>query len=198
MANAREEITKDDVQDRLLKILYEEPCLVLALKEKYVTDEIWKICIEREPSLFKQMKHPSEDVCYYAVGIDGYNLKYVRSKFNYVKMTDKLIYMAVTSCPKSILFVPEKMISTGLKEMAFDRDPALMLNYDDVRPEYIKRKVEEDSRFLKYLPNADEDLVCEALIKDPNLIVYYSEPTEKMKQILETYHPAVYALYSQI
>ena len=190
-------ITKDIVQDRILKTLFDEPTLVLALKEKYVTDEIWKFCIEREPSLFKQIKNPSEDVCNFAVETDGYNLKYIRSKFQYIKITEKMVYVAVNNCPKAILFVPPKLVTNGLKELAFDKDPSLMVNFDDIRPEYINRKVEEDSRYLRYIPNADEEMICNALIKDPNLIVYYSNPTEKMKKTLEQYHPAVYELYSQ-
>jgi len=190
-------INKDIVQDRVLKLLYEEPSLVLALKEKYVTDEIWKFCIEREPALFEQMKHPSIELCNYAVSVDGYNLKYIRSTFNYIKITEKMVYVAVNNCASAILFVPPKLLSTGLKELAFDKDPSLMINYDDIRPEYIRKKLDEDPAYLKYIRNADENLICDVLIRNPNMIVYFDTLTPKMTTVLKEYHPNVFELYSK-
>jgi hypothetical protein len=185
---------KDIIQDRLMRVLYNEPGLVTCLKDRYVTDEIWMFCIEREPSVFEEMKHPDESICNFAVKIDGNNLKYIKENFTYIPITEHMVYDAVNSCPKAILYVPEEMLknNTGLKEMAFDKDPALMMYFEDIRPEYIKRKVLENPSYLKYIQNPDEELVCEALKRNPNICVYFDNFTPRMLETLKEYHPGVY------
>ena len=48
------------VRTKMLNVIMEDPEIVELFKEKYVDETIWKYCIEREPSLFKKMKHPSD------------------------------------------------------------------------------------------------------------------------------------------
>ena len=128
-------------KNKILNAIINDPEIVVLLKEKYVDEEIWKYCIEREPSLFKKMKHPSESLCMFACEVDGSNLRYIRNKFNYIPITHIMAVTAVKSNPKAILFVPNKLLDDSLKEMAFDADPSMMLYFDDIRPEYIEKLI---------------------------------------------------------
>ena len=38
------------VKTKILNAIVEDPEIVLLLKEKYVNEEIWKFCIERDPT----------------------------------------------------------------------------------------------------------------------------------------------------
>jgi hypothetical protein len=111
-----------------------------------------------------------------------------------------MAYIAVNNCPQALLYVPSKILkdNNALKEMAFDKDPSLMVYFNDIRPDYIKRKVLENPSCLKYIKNPDEDLVCEAMIKNPNTCVYIDKFTPRMIDTLREYHPNVYELQSQL
>lgn len=180
---------------KILNAIVNDPEIVILLKEKYVNDEIWKFCIEREPSLFKNMKHPSEALCMYACEIDGGNLKYIRNKFKYVNITDIMVMTALKSNPKAILYVPKKMLNDSLKEYAFDQDPSLMAYFDDIRYEYIEQKIEENPFVLQYIKYPSETLVCNAIKKSPNICSYINNMTDRMLMTLREYHPDYYALY---
>ena len=186
------------IRNRLLKVLVEDPTMILVLKNKYITDDLWKFCIEREPSLFQEMKNPSEEMCEFALHADGSNLKYIRKNFPYIKITKKMAYISILSCPKAILYVPDKILDEGLKEMAFEKDPSLMKEFKYIRPDYINKKIIENPANIKYINNPDEDLVCNALIIEPNVCVYFEKLTPRMISTLQQYHPQFLDLYQNI
>jgi hypothetical protein len=55
-------MSNENIQDKVLRLLYTDPDMVTLIKDKYLTDEIWMFCIEREPSVFEEMKRPNEKV----------------------------------------------------------------------------------------------------------------------------------------
>ena len=173
----------------------DDPEIVTILKEKYVDEEIWKFCIEREPSLFKKMKHPSESICKFACEIDGANLRYIVNKFSYIPITSTLCYISVRSNSKAILYVPKKFLNDGLKEMAFRKDPSLMAYFDDIREEFIESLVDEKPSAIQYITYLNEDFVCEQIKKNPNICVYINTMTDDMMKTLKEYHPQYFALY---
>ena len=185
----------DFIKTKILNAIMEDPEIVIMLKEKYVDEEIWKFCIEREPSLFRKMKHPSESICLYACEIDGSNLKYIKNKFTHVQITDVMVYTAVKSNPKAIMYVPKKLLNDGLKELAFWKDPILMENFDFIRPEFVQRILDEKPYAIQYIKHPDENIVCQAIIKSPEICVYLNEITEKMLCVLKEHHPNYYSLY---
>lgn len=199
MNNFTENDIREEINDRIYNILYDEPRLVIALKERYLSDDIWKFCIEREPSIFKEMKHPSQAVAEFAVDADGDNLQYLMSKFTHIKITESMVYKAIRSCPKALLYAPVYYRTNELKEYAFDKDPSLMMYFDsiEIRPEYKEKVLLQNPANIRYINNPDEDTVCELLKTTPNICVYLKDMTPKMWKILDEYHPAIYQLYSQ-
>jgi hypothetical protein len=193
-------LTHDEeiIKSRLLRILVDDPTMILVLKNKYITNDLWRFCIEREPSLFKEMKEPNEEMCEFALKVDGYNLKYIRRKFTYIKITKKMAYIAISTCPKAILYVPDKILDDGLKEIAFDKEPSLMKEFKNIRPEFISKKVRENPSNIKYVNNPDDDLVCEALIAEPNICVYFEKLTHKMVDVLKEHHPNFLEIYQNV
>ena len=187
--------TEGNIRNKILNAIMDDPEIVMIIKEKYVDEEIWKFCIEREPSLFKKMKHPSEAICMFACEVDGANLKYIKNKFNYVTITPGMVYVAVRSNPKAILSVPKKFLNDSLKEMAFDRDPSLMEYFDDIREEYVERIIESKPYAIQYIPHPSESFVCEQIEKNPNICVYINNMTDKMMETLERFHPNYFSLY---
>lgn len=187
--------TDGNVRNKILNMIMEDPEVVTLLKEKYVDEEIWKFCIEREPSLFKKMKHPSESVCMFACEIDGANLRQIVNKFSYIPITSTMVYVSVRSNPKAILYTPKKFLNDSLKEMAFDRDPSLMAYFDDIRKEYLETLIEEKPSAIQYVPHVSESLVCEIIKKNPNICVYINTMTDRMMETLKEYHPQYFALY---
>lgn len=186
---------KSVITTKILNAIVEDPEIVLLLKEKYVNEEIWKFCIERDPNLFKKMKHPSNEICMYACEVDGSNLKYIKHKFRYIKITDTMCFVSVKSNPKAILFVPEEFLNDELAEMAFDQDPSLMKHFKGVRKEYARKVIRERPYAVKYLPEICEEDICEVIKETPDIVPYMNWITEKELATLEKYHPAYFNLY---
>lgn len=184
-------ISKNEVSSKVLKVLYDEPSLVLALKEKYINDSVWRFCIEREPGLFKKMKHPSQKICEFAVEVNGKNLKYVVKRFKYVQLTEKMMLDAIRSYPKALLYIPSKYQTDGIKEYAFDRDPSLMLEFNDIRKDYIERKVLDEPYYLKFVKNADDRLICNVLKQNPNMIAYVENLTPEIIIFMKENYPDI-------
>ena len=165
--------------------------MILLLKNKYITDDVWEFCIEREPSLFKYMENPSLQVCYFALDQDGHNLKYIKNKFTEIKINRKMAYIAIRNCPKAIFYVPKTLLDDELKELAFEQDPTLMESFDNVRPEFVEGLLLRNPSYIKFIKNPDEALVCKLLKDYPNIIVYFSTITNRMRETLEMYHPEI-------
>ena len=184
----------DPIRERtILKLLSDDPSCILLLRSKCTTDNMWKVVIQLEPSLFQYMKDPSNEMCLYALKEDGSNLQYV-VKNPSVKLTSEMIYTAVSNYPAAIFDVPVEMRDNAIKEFAFDRDPTLIKNFTNVRKEYINRKIKEDPSFIRFLNNPDEDLVCKAIENDPNYCVYVKKFTPRIKKLIETLYPDIIPL----
>ena len=184
----------DPIRERtILKLLSDDPSCILLLRSKCTTDNMWKVVIQLEPSLFQYMKDPSNEMCLYALKEDGSNLQYV-VKNPSVKLTSEMIYTAVNNYPAAIFDVPAEMRDNAIKEFAFDRDPTLIKNFTNVRKEYINRKIKEDPSFIRFLNDPDEDLVCKAIENDPNYCVYVKKSTPRIKKLIETLYPDIIPL----
>ena len=184
----------DRIRERtILKLLSDDPSCILLLRSKCTTDNMWKVVIQLEPSLFQYMKDPSNEMCLYALKEDGSNLQYV-VKNPSVKLTSEMIYTAVSNYPAAIFDVPVEMRDNAIKEFAFDRDPTLIKNFTNVRQEYINRKIKEDPSFIRFLNDPDEDLVCKAIENDPNYCVYVKKFTPRIKKLIETLYPDIIPL----
>lgn len=184
----------DPIRERtILKLLSDDPSCILLLRSKCTTDNMWKVVIQLEPSLFQYMKDPSNDMCLFALQEDGSNLQYV-VKNPSVKLTPEMLYTAVKNYPPAIFDVPLEMRDNAIKEFAFDQDPTLIKHFKGVRKEYINKKIKEDPSFIRFLNNPDEDLICKAIENDPNYCVYVTNFTPRIRNLIETLYPDIVPL----
>lgn len=191
MININDSVAKT----KILKAIVEDPEIVLLLKEKYVDDEVWKFCIEREPTLFKKMKRPNEAICVFACSVDGGNLKYIKNKFKHILITGTLCMISVKSNPKAILYVPKSLMNDELKEMAFDNDPSLMIYFDDIREEYVEKIIREKPYAIQYIKRINEKMICDVIKESPAICTYFNKMTPMMIATLAEHHPNYYSLY---
>lgn len=177
------------IQERkLISLITDDPSCVLLMKNKYITDNMWKTAIHLEPSLFQYMKDPSNEMCLYALMEDGHNLQYILNNPN-IRLTTEMAYAAVASCPSVIFDVPANMRDNDIKEFAIDNDPTLLKYFSNIRKEYIDRKLRQDPCFARFLENPTEDMICKALISNPYYCTYVEKFTPRMKQIMEELYP---------
>lgn len=174
---------------KIYEMLNLDPANILLLKNKYVTEDLWRFCIEKEPKLFKKVKNPSLELCISAIEADGSNLKVIKKKFPRIKITKQMAYIAISNCPRVILDVPDDIIDDGLKEYAFDRDPTLLSAFSDVRSSYIEKKLAENPSFIRYIYEPSESQICEMIKINPNVCLYFGELTDAMKNTIKTYYP---------
>ena len=184
----------DPMRERaILKLLSDDPACILLLRNKRTTDNMWKVAIQLEPSLFQYMNNPSNEMCLFALKEDGNNLQYVVKNPD-VKLTPEMLYTAVKSYPAAIFDVPIEMRDNAIKEFAFDQDPTLIKNFVNIRKEYIQRKIKNDPSFIRFLNDPDEDLICKAIENDPNYCVYVKRFTPRIKKLIETLYPDIIPL----
>lgn len=188
-------ISNSSAKTKILRAIMSDPEIVLLLKEKYVDDEIWKFCIERDPNLFKKMKHPNDEVCMYACNVDGSNLKHIKNKFRHIKITDTMCLTAIRSNPRAILYVPKSLMNNELKEIACSEDPSLMIHFDDLREEFIEKLIREKPYAVKYVRKINESFICEMIKSTPTICTYFDKMTPKMIDIFREYHPNYFYLY---
>lgn len=174
---------------KIYEMLNLDPANILLLKNKYVTEDLWRFCIEKEPRLFKKVKNPSLELCISAIEADGSNLKVIKKKFPRIKITKQMAYIAISNCPRVILDVPDDIIDDGLKEYAFDRDPTLLSAFSDVRNSYIEKKLAENPSFIRYIYEPSESQICEMIKINPNVCLYFGKLTDAMKNTIKTYYP---------
>lgn len=187
-----------DTEQKLLNLLSDDPSLILLLKGKYITDSMWRLCIQKEPSLFQCMKEPSNEMCLFALAEDGNNLKYILESTD-ISPTREMIWTAVKSYPPIILDIPPNLISDSLKEYAFDREPSLMKNYDRIRHTYLERKLKEDPTLVRYVKRATDDMWINAIRKQPSICAYLQYPiSSKLYQFITEECPQVGNLFAPI
>lgn len=196
MINSNDELLKH----KLLNLLIDNPSFILLLKNKYIDDDVWKFCIEREPSLFKYMKTPSVEMCEFAVSNDGYNLKYIKNKFKYIPITKKMAYLAIHNSARALFYVPKDIIDIGLMELAFDSDPSLMKEFDfnQLRYEYVRRTLIDNPSYIKYINNPAEELIISAIKKEPNVCVYFENISPRVREVIDELYPDLLSLYPHL
>ena len=155
-------------EQRLIEMISNDPSIVIIFKNKYITDNMWKVAIENEPSLFQYMKQPSEEMILFALSEDGANVKYLENMG--VQMTPRMIYTAVKNYPGAIYLIPESYRSNRLKEFACTEDPSLMKELP-LKAHYIEGRLRKDPTLVRFLPSPTEDQLCNAIRHDPNVCV---------------------------
>lgn len=188
-------IKDSSAKTKILRAIMSDPEIVLLLKEKYVDDEIWKFCIERDPNLFKKMKHPNEEVCMYACMVDGSNLKHIKNKFRHIKITHAMCLTSVESNPRAILYVPRSMMNNELKEIACMEDPSLMVHFNDLEESFIEKVIKEKPYAIKYVKKVSESFLCEMIKSTPTICTYFDRMTPKMLDVFQEHHPNYFRLY---
>lgn len=192
MENQYEPIYDQKIYD----LLYDMPEAIVYLKSRYQTDQVWKYCIEREPKVFAMMKNPSVDMCVYALDIDGSNIITIRTKFTDIKIDKRMAYIALRTYPAAILHIPSEILNEEMFDLAFNAQPSLISQFNNLPYTYLLRKIRENPSIIKHMTNLREDLACVALSMDPNLCVYIPNLTTQMINLLRDLKPELAELYT--
>lgn len=186
---------ENEMDQKLFETLFDTPEMVLYLKNRYQTDRVWKFCIEREPSIFSKMDNPTEEIAQYALDVDGENIIPLVTKFDYIPITKKMAFTALRSYPGAILYIPEDVLTEEMMNMAFNAQPSLMSNFDNLTYDYLLRRIQERPSDIRFIQNPRDELIYLALERDPNLCVYFTSLTPRMINLLYDLKPELAAMY---
>lgn len=183
------EILNRDYMKFIRETVYADPQSILLFRQKLLTDDIWEIAIDQEASLFKYVKYPSIELCYYALDADGSNLRYIPSS----RINAKMVAIATRSNKKgSAPYIPKRFWDNGKYDSDFySKFDEGLTSKEQVYLEKIRKK----PNIIKEIDNPSEDLICEAIKLDPNIYLYYTNHTPKMKLIIEEYYPQLTSLF---
>ena len=184
-----------DREQKLLELLADDPSMILIFKKKYTTENMWKFCIENEPSLFQFMKNPSEEMILYALSEDGANIKYLKDMG--IALTPKMIYTAVKSYPGAIYLIPPELRTSKLREFACTEDPSLMKELP-LKKEFIDKRLKTDPTLVRFMKNPTEDQICNAIIADPNTCAYIEKFTPRIKELIKELYPEIIPLIPRL
>lgn len=180
---------------RILSFLIDDPTLILLIKSKYITNHMWMIALQGEPSLFQYMRDPSDEMCLFALKEDGNNLKHLITHYPN-KVTNEMIRVAIRSYPPAIFYLPSEKRTDPLKELAIDTDPSLLRDFPRMRRAYLRRKVYECPWVVQYLREPDEELYLIAIDRDINVCGYIKHFTRRMKELVIKKSPNMAELLS--
>lgn len=180
---------------KLYSILQNDPSFILLIKNKYLNDNMWKIAIENEPSLFQFMERPSEDMVIFALNEDGTNIQYVERMG--IKLTPKMMYTAIHNYPGAIHMIPKELRTSALREYACKEDPSLMKELP-LQPGFIRRQLHRDPTLVRFLNDPDEDQILRAIRVDPNVCVYINKFTPKIKELIRNLYPEIIPLIPRL
>ena len=180
---------------KILKMLSEDPSLILMFKEKSITENMWKVAIENEPSLFQHVKNPSEQLILLALKEDGANIKYL--KHMGIAITPQMIYCAVKNYPGAIFLLPPELRTRSVVEFACTEDPTLMRDVK-LKKEFIDRRLRQDPTLVRFLKNPTEDQYCKALEVNPDMCAFIETFTPKMIDIILSKYPDIVQLIPRL
>lgn len=180
------------ILNKIMRWVAEDPTMVTIIKGKYLNDDIWRYCIEQEPSLFEEMRDPSYEFITSIVKHNGFLISTVFNKWP-EKVDKKLVYHAVKNAPMTIVTIPPEYLDWTIKEMAFDKEPKLMKHFAHIRYGYVDKRIEEDPTIIQYV-EATEDQICKALKISPAVAVYVKNFTPKMRALIKELYPTAYPL----
>lgn len=185
---------KDELKETLALVLVDKPIMARVIKDKYMDEDLWLYCIEKEPTVFKHMKNPSYPICLAAVQIDGYNLKYIAKKM----IDERMCVLAVKSNPIAIQFVPTKFKTNAMVELAIDSNPEIISQFKDLTEDFLRRQVKKHPSIIKDIENPSEELICMAIKEEPNVILYFDNPTPAMIDVIRRNYPDLLQLLPHV
>ena len=180
---------------RIYSLLSDYPSTILMFKYKYTTDNMWKIAIENEPSLFQYMKDPSEEMVLLALNEDGANIQYLEKMG--IRITPKMMYVAVHNYPRAIYLIPKELRTAHLREYACKEDSTLM-NELPLQRSFINRQLKSDPTLMRFIKNPTEEQICDAIRADPAVCAYIEKFTPKIKELIRELYPEIIPLIPRL
>lgn len=173
-----------------VKFITEHPEIIPLLKDKYTTDDILEEALQLEPDIFKYIKNPSQRIMCVAFDIDGGNMKYV-PKHRLATLPEETLMVALDSnFDAAMPCIDVSELSDDAQMDIFTKDPVRALEYGIKVPEYyIMAEIRKTPNIIRYIPNATEEMKCEALNLEPNVALYFDELTDKMMDIIDEKYP---------
>lgn len=178
-------------EQRLLELIMSDPSIILIIKTKCITEDMWKVAIANEPPLFQHIKNPSEEIVLFALNEDGANIQYLEKMG--IPITKKMIYTAIKNYPNAIFLIPKEYITNEIKEYAVDKEPSLIRDLR-LKGKSLSSRIKEDPTLVRFLSNPTEDQLYEALKITPNMCAYIEEYTPKLKELMYEKYPDVVPL----
>lgn len=187
----KEKMREEDqyqMEAELLSAVEDHPYLIFALKNKYVTERLWDVALEKDPTIFRYRRTPNYNDCMKAVLLDGENILYVPMQFR----DYRICRAAILNKPSIVLQLPKEQLDSRLIQEAIDQDGSLLKYFeDDVDGFYLEDKIGEHPGILLQLSHPDDELVIKAIEANPGLMLTVPSDwlTDDVRKAIAERHP---------
>ena len=171
------------------------PELILGIRPKYLTDELWEFAISANSSIFQHCKTKPYAICMAALSIDGFNLTHIDPLRYTGEQYQNMCELAVQTTPKALLIVPKEFRSKKMKASAYANDPELLSTEKKLNDGMIKGILDHNPSFIRQVDNPSDDLLIYALGKDPRCIVYFENISPRVRDFFEEHFPQYAAMF---
>ena len=182
-------MTKSDFDSQIMKILNENPEMIMTFKAKYVTEGMWDYCISRNPQLFRECKDPTPKLCYRVLSMDGFFLEDIDPSKYSKEIYTRMCWIALETTPKAFPLIPEKYRTKEMKTYAYSMDPELLLSEKRLTPAMLEEIIDHRPDLIRYVANPTDDLIIRALEKEPKAIVYFTSISDRVRTWYEEHFP---------
>lgn len=188
-------LKRDEFTHRIMDIIINDPEMIPAFKPKYITDEMWEYCIDKDPSIFIYCKCPSARICFKVLSIDGFYLENIDPTNYSEEIYRKMCRIAIETTPKAYPLIPKEFRNDKLKAVAYSRDPELLLSEKKLTPNMVEEIVLHNPSLIQYVENPPDDLIIKVLDKQPKAIVYFSSLSDKVKEWYDENYPEYASMF---
>lgn len=171
------------------------PELILGIRPKYLTDDLWTFAISANHEIFKYCKMKTYSICMTALEVDGFNLEYIDPLRYTGEQYQNMCELAVQTTPRALAMVPKKFQTKKMKAYAYANDPELLSSEKKLTDNMIKTILDHNPSFIRQVDNPSDDLLIHALARDPRCIVYFENISPRVRDFFEENFPQYASMF---
>lgn len=188
------------LEHKIIKMLMDDPALILLLKNKYITEDMWKTCLEAEPSLIEYIDEPTEEMCLIVLSDSGSYLTFMID--NGYEITPEMIMTAIKTYPSIIFDLPSSMVNDFYIELALDVDISILSKLNKIPYKYVMNRLKKEPGIIRYIENPSDEMVMLAINTDINTCAHIKNFSPEIKEFIETQYsdmaPMLLAMHDDI
>lgn len=191
-------VLTDELKALIEKTVKDNPKIILAIKPKYLTEELWEYAVASSVGIFSACKKKTYGICTVALAIDGMLLGLIDPIHYTGEQYQNLCDIAVMQNPKAYTLVPDEFRTREMIAYVYSKDPEMMLSEKSLSADTVMSVLKRKPSFIQYVVEPTDEMMIVALDADPRVIVYMNRIPDKVRDFFEERYPEYAAMFIHV